>query len=388
MIDIPRILQVLRPAAGGMLGHLENLLEGLNQAGYELVIACPFEERTLRCLRAAGTLHLFPLDTGDGLRIGADPYTAGRLAKFLKRQRFDLIHAHGAKAGLIARLALMKSHLATPVIVSYHNEILPPNRHFHVRIMRLHAERLLKNRTSHFIAVSPSIQQELVEKILCPPHKVSFIPNGIQLDPNNDGQVPDLNNLLLWDKAQELFVIGTALRFTWEKGIDVLLDGFTHAVKVEPQLRLVLIGDGPQEDWIKEQIDARGLQEKIRLLGYIENARRLFSLFDAFVLPSRTEGWPLTIMEAMSAGIPVIASRVGGIPTLLADGEYGILVEPGDAQGLGEACMALARNPENARAAGQKAAAYARANFDTGKMVDHVQELYATAIGVNSINTR
>ena len=376
---ILRILQVLRPATGGMLGHVELLLSGLNEKGHDIIVACPVEEKSLHCLKAAGVFKMQPLDTGDDLRPWLDSLTIGKFARFLDANPFDIIHAHGAKAGLITRLALhLGRRQRSPVIVSYHNEISPPSRQGYKRQVRRHAERLLKKDTAHFIAVSPSIQRELIEEIGCPPQKVSFIPNGIYINGAEQTKLP----IQAWsDWPEDVFIVSTVARLTWEKGVDVLLEGFARAVKVEPRLRLVIVGDGPQGVWLRERIAAEGLGDQVRLLGYVENARSLLGAFDAFALPSRTEGWPLSIMEAMAAGLPVVASGVGGIPELVLGGQCGILVEPGEVNQLKDALVDLARDPIKARKLGQKAALHARKHFSAQIMVDRVHGVYQAIIG-------
>lgn len=385
MISIPRVLQVLRPAAGGMLGHVEILLKGLKQAGYDITVACPVEEKSLRCMQAAEVFKLLPLDTGDGLRFWLDPFVIRRFAGFLGRHPFDIIHAHGAKAGLITRLALnlRGSSGPWPVVISYHNEILPLSRHAQGRQMRRYAERFLRRNTAHFIAVSPSIQAELIEEIGCPLQKVSFIPNGIYIDGVEQASTHRIKDHLGW--PSDVFAVCTIARLTWEKGVDVLLEGFAGAIKIEPRLRLVIVGDGPKATWLRERVDAEGLSDEIKLLGHVQNARSLLPGFDAFALPSRTEGWPLSIMEAMAAGLPVVASRVGGMALLGLENECGILIDPGDTHQLKEALVALAKDPVWAQELGQKAALHARQHFDANTMVNRVHEVYQAVMGNGGI---
>lgn len=372
----------MRPAAGGMLTHLELLLKGLGQAGYELTAACPVEELVLQRLRAAGVFRILPLDVGDALRPWFDPLVIGKFARFLQEHPFDILHAHGAKAGLITRLALnWRSRLAYPVIVSCHNEILPDSRHPRYRRARWLVEKYLARYTSHFIAVSPGIQDELIRVIGCPPHKVSFIPNGIELpeSQNREGEAAvrsAYRALWGWPADSGSFVVGTACRLTWEKGVDVLLQAAGLAVGREPSLRFVIIGDGPMVDELQQAAASQGLGPFVSFLGYQEHARTMFPAFDAFALPSRSEGWPLSVMEAMAAGLPVVAARAGGPAYMIDSGRNGILVSPGDPQKLAEALILLARDREWAKELGRAAADYARRHFSAERMVSQVEMVY------------
>lgn len=382
MITISQILQVLRPAVGGMLTHVELLLRGLSQADYDITVACPIEEKLMQRIRAAGVSRILPLDTGDELRPWLDPLVIWRFSRFLHRHPFAIIHAHGAKAGLITRLALnYGSKLDYPVVVSYHNEILPASRHPQKRRLRRFMEKRLAEDTAHFIAVSPGIKEELIELIGCSPEKVSYIPNGIALselvDVDRGMEIRKTQRSLWgWPESPDTFIVGTACRLTREKGIDLLLVAAARAIKVEAGLRFVIIGDGPLGEELREAAQKMGLGDHVNFLGFCDTARNLFSAFDAFILPSRTEGWPLSIMEAMAMGLPVIATRVGGIPHIVEDGRTGILVEPGQIKELTEALNLLAGDRPLARRLGGAAADYARQHFDAKVMVSQVERIY------------
>lgn len=389
-----QILQVIRPAAGGMLTHLGLLLAGLNRAGHEITVACPIDEKMMQCIRDAGISRVLPLDTGDELRPWLDPLVVWRFSRFLHRHPFAIVHAHGAKAALITRLALnYGSKLDYPVVVSYHNEILPASRHPQKRRLRRLMEKRLINDTSHFIAVSPGIKDELIQDIGCPEERVSFIPNGISLEDldqvSRGVEVREKTRSTWgWPQHTDVFVVGTACRLTREKGIDILLQAAFQAVQVEPSLRFVIIGDGPLAEGFKEDARARGLCDYLHFLGFCDNAWNLFPAFDAFVLASRTEGWPLSIMEAMALGLPVIATTVGGIPEMVDSGKTGILVEPEDVNELSKALVRLATDRPLADKLGEAAAIRAREHFDANTMIAKVEAVYQQLLHGGPIRSR
>jgi len=390
VISIPHVLHVMRPAAGGMLTHLELLLKGLGRAGFELTAACPVDELVLQHMRAAGIARILPLDVGDAVRPLADPLIIGRFSRFLEEHPFDIIHAHGAKAGLITRLALnWRRRLPYPVIVSYHNEILPESRHVRQRRMRYLAERCLAGSTSHFIAVSPPIKEELITVIGCSPDQVSLIPNGIELpepESQEDWTAVRRTCRLRWGWPDETdgFIVGTACRLTWEKGPDLLIKAAELALARERSLRFVIIGDGPMAEELRQVARNLGILPFVRFLGYQRDARQLFPAFDAFVLPSRTEGWPLSLMEAMAVGLPVVAAGTGGAAYMVESGRTGILVRPGNAEELAEALILLARNKELAEKLGRAAAHHAYCHFSAEAMVARVKEVYDEVLSQTS----
>lgn len=363
-----------------MLTHVELLMAGLGQAGYDITVACPIEEQLMKHIRAAGVSRILPLDIGDDLRPCLDPLVIWRFSRFLRHHPFAIVHAHGAKAGLITRLALSK--LDYPVVVSYHNELLSATYHPQKRRMRAFVERRLAQDTDHFIAVSPTIRDELIQCIGCSPAKVSFIPNGILLDDSASEHVRvgarrTVRSMWGWPEGAGHFVVGTACRLTREKGIDILLAAASQAIRMEPTLRLVIFGDGPLASELEGKAQEGGLSEYVRFLGYCDRARELFPALDAFVLPSRTEGWPLSIMEAMAVGLPVIATRVGGVPHMVETGRTGLLVAPGEVDELAQALLVLARDRSLARRLGEAAADYAEEHFDVKTMVARVGDIYA-----------
>jgi glycosyltransferase involved in cell wall biosynthesis len=165
-----------------------------------------------------------------------------------------------------------------------------------------------------------------------------------------------------------------------EKGHDVLIDAAPRIVAAHPEVEFVFAGDGPQAAALVDRARARGIADRIQFLGQCRNVPEILASTDLFVLPSRTEALPNAVIEAMAAGLPVVASDVGGIPELIAHGTSGWLVPPGHSDALADAIVALLDDSALARKLGAAAADRVSREFGFGRLVDRMERLYLEAI--------
>jgi glycosyltransferase involved in cell wall biosynthesis len=202
-----------------------------------------------------------------------------------------------------------------------------------------------------------------------------LIPNGIPVDAfrspsidrerwrNKEGFTPE----------EILFVCVAWLRP--QKNPALLLESFRRGPASDPRARLLLVGTGPLRSELERQIVASGLQESVHLLGKREDVPEILNAADVFVLSSDYEGNPLSVMEAMAAGKPMICTAVGGVPELVEDG-CGLLVPPRDAQALSKAMNHILENPNARRSMGAKSARRAVEHFDLRAMTEAYEDLY------------
>jgi len=169
--------------------------------------------------------------------------------------------------------------------------------------------------------------------------------------------------------------------------------GIVHALRaltspgMPPQVRLDVIGTGPLLDALRHEAAALGVADRVRFHGFQRNILDWIAHLDALLMPSLHEGLPYTLLEAMSLGIPTIASRVGGLAEVLRHDETGLLVEVGDATGLAEALARLAGDPQVGRRLGEAAAREQRARYTLTRMVDDYLEVYREAAGGSLVPT-
>jgi len=169
-----------------------------------------------------------------------------------------------------------------------------------------------------------------------------------------------------------------------QKSYDVLIRAVATLRSKNPDVRLVIAGGGPERERLERLIDELGLADVVILLGRRLDVPNLLAGLDVAVCASAFEGSPLAVMEYMEAGLPIVATRVGGVPDLIDDGVHGLLVEPGDPDGLALAVEELLRDRERARALGVRARERRRREFDLDVMVANIEALYAELLSARS----
>jgi glycosyltransferase involved in cell wall biosynthesis len=172
------------------------------------------------------------------------------------------------------------------------------------------------------------------------------------------------------------FVVGSIGRLDRQKGLDVLVD----ALPSIPEAFALLVGDGPERQDLLERAAAAGLTDRLKITGWRENARDFLTALDVFVLPSRFEGFPQAVVEAMLAELPVVASDVGSVSEAVIEGQTGFLIPPSDAAALAEAVRRLRDDPELGRELGRRGRARALEEFSLTRMARGYEALYAEVV--------
>ena len=272
-----------------------------------------------------------------------------RLRSFLKKGGFDIIHSNLFTANLWGRLAAFG--LKIPFIVTVHN-IHSRHNPMQARI-EIFFDRLLVRTTNLLINVSKEVEASMLRDVGLPSTKLCTIENGIVFpEPGDLPSKQDARKSLgLSDTEQVLVVIG---RFAAAKNHITFIGSLPDVREKFPHLKVLLVGNGEKEEEIREAIRNSHLENTVILLGLRRDIPTILAASDILVIPSIWEGLPIVMLEAMAAGTPVIATRVGGIPDALTDGTTGILTTP-DAPSLSEAMIRglsdLPRMAEMARSA-------------------------------------
>lgn len=256
------------------------------------------------------------------------------LFRLIKENKFDVVHANaGIIPAILGKLLGVKVNIEIKHGVHYPDEVLqrlPIRKKIHEWIKQFFVD--------YFIAISENDKEKIVNYFSVKEEKVKVIYNGI-----------DEHRLLLYrktldiaDESSKIFItIGNIGRITFEKGHDILIEAFYKLTGVRENVRLVIIGAGDNVEAVKELIKKRNLTNKVILEGYKDNIFEFLRSFDIFVLTSRYEGVPYVILEAMSIGVPIISTKVGGIDNVLEDGRTGLLVQKDDVNGIFEAMLKL-----------------------------------------------
>jgi glycosyltransferase involved in cell wall biosynthesis len=336
----PRLLLAVDSLeVGGAERHVVDLALALHRKGYGVEVACSVAGGLSESLEAAG-VPVWPL-TGRLVKRRVSPAYARGIRRLLRGGGFDLVHAHIFASAAAAAIATLGKGL--PLVITEHTEASWQT--WRTRWISRWAHR----RARHTIAVSTPIERRLIERDGVPSDLVTLIPNAVIPAPD---ETPDSASTLP-DGWPEGPLIGVVARLQPEKGVANFLQAATRVSRIFPEAGFLVVGDGPLREELLSLVERLGISKRVRFLGYRTDSRALMGLMDVLVVPSLTEGSPLIVLEAMAAGIPVVASAVGGIPDQLRHGEEGILVPPDDPDALGEALGALLRDPAYARRLGE-----------------------------------
>ena len=296
-----------------------------------------------------------------------DARVVGRLAGLLRARHVDVLHAHLPYAGIVGRLA---ARLAGVRSVVYTEHSVPDRYHLATRI----GNRVTYRANAAVIAVSDDIRRTVLREIgsrRAP--RIETIPVGVDTSARPAVDRAACRRALGVDADQPMVV--NVARFSPPKAHDDLLRAARVVCAKRPETVFVLVGGGPLEAQVRAQASALGLTPHVVFAGVRPDALDIVASADVFVMPSRWEGLPLAMLEAMSLGIPVVASRVGGIPEAIRDGQEGFLVPPGDADGVAARVLDLI---DDADLRGRLGAAARRraADFSVARMVERIEALY------------
>ena len=344
---------------GGAERYVADLAIALRSRGWDVEVACSVAGAWAAPLRASNV----PVNVLAGSlvtrRLSLRYVRA--LRRLLVQGRYDVVHAHLYASAAAAAAAAPRN---TPLVLTEHTE--GPWRSWRARAV----SRWFYRRASHIVAVSTAIRNVLVDAYHVPPARIEVLPAIPALPLRPDAPQPG---------GERSAVVGFAGQLTPEKGADVFLRAASLVARVVPEARFVVIGDGRLRRELEALAGDLGLpEESVRFLGFRDDAADLIAGLDILAVPSRSDGTPLVVGEAMTAGVPVVASRVGGLPDQVTHRRTGLLVDPEDPEGLAAALVSLLLAPDEARQLGEAGRAYA-ARFSHAGLVDRMEEVYSEA---------
>ena len=242
---------------------------------------------------------------------------------------------------------------------------------------------MLYNRISRIIAISNAVREDVIRSNwISSPDKVITIYNGIDLEPYTDSSLTRKEaRIRLGLPVRDVFIFGTVGRLVETKGQEVLLKAFAQVHEQFSESWVVLVGEGRLESKLRGLATELNINERVVFLGYRTDIPEVLKAFDVFVFPSIAEGLGLALLEAMATELPVIASRVGGVPEILSSPELGTMVPPGSADDLASAMEAIYGMPEEKRnELGIILRERVLEGFSEEKMISAITEEYLTAM--------
>jgi glycosyltransferase involved in cell wall biosynthesis len=306
------------------------------------------------------------------------------IRNFLGQQKIKIIHTHGYKSNLYAIASSIRKDV--PRISTCHNWLGEGMK------MKSYAwlDKFFLNKFDRVIAVSDSVKKEILNYNISP-EKVLIINNGIKIERFDEHKWKN-NVRKEFGVEESSTVVGTVGRLSEEKGHINLLNAAEVVLRRYPKVVFLIVGDGPLREYLESR--ASQVAEKIFVkdgcsskpfifCGIRSDMPAIYSMMDIFALPSLDEGLPMSLLEAMASKKPVVATKVGAIPKVIEDGHSGVLIQPGDVNGLVNSIIDLLVNPKLAHELGRHARDKVEKEFSSKKMTEKYIDVYHDVLRVH-----
>lgn len=302
-------------------------------------------------------------------REGNDPSVIWRLARRLCQAEPDVVHTHGW--GTLVEGVLAAKLARVPIVV--HGE----HGTMETRSRNRWVQRCMWRFANQLLSVSHNHRQTLAQTFAVEPDRIEVIPNGVALDRfSMRAQKQAAAWRRQFDIPADHVVIGSVGRLVEVKQYHLLIKALAGLIRRGMPVSGVLIGDGPLRSALQAQVQRLGIADRLHFLGSRDDVPDVLPMLDIFTLCSRSEGMSNTILEAMAAGLPVVATAVGGTPEMVCDGETGCLVPPQDPQRLEAALLQLLGDAERRQRMGRRGRCRAETKFSLPAMVNEYEQLY------------
>ncbi len=345
------------------------LARSLAPIGYESVVGvfrnshCPHTEIAEAAKLEGLKVEIIPCD-GKVDRSAVDA-----IRRCLRIHSVDLVHTHGYKANLYGYWAARGT--GVPLVATYHLDW--PDRGLALRLYHL-LDRLVVRRFSKIAAVSEAVARSLRRSGI-PSARITTIDNGIDLSPFAQAR-PTLREEM---PQRPKMLIGLVGRLTSQKGCEYFLRAAQKVLVGFPEALFVLVGEGPDRIKLEALAQELNIRERVIFAGHREDMPGVYSSLDVLVLPSINEGLPMTLIEAMAAARPVVATPVGAVPKLVVPERTGLLANPRDPENLAAAIGRLISDPDLRRRLGADGQAWVMRRFSAGAMARKYVEIYQEA---------
>ncbi len=367
-----------RICVGGPALHSILLSEGLsrrNGSRYETTLIGGALEPGEKGMEDFAAARGVAFETVPSMRRAVNPMLDAQAvvetARRLRRVKPSIVHTHTAKAGAVGRTAARLA--GVPIVLhTFHGHVF--EGYFSDRKAKafIAAERALAKVSDRILAISKQQRDDLVDKYrIAPAHKVDVVPLGLDLDRFRADHPRGAFRAELGLAADTPLVVAVG-RIVPIKRFDVLLDAFARVLAKLPNAHLAIAGDGDPADRAALERQAAPFADRIHFLGWRRDLERMYADADVLALTSDNEGTPVTVIEALSAGLPVVATRVGGVEDVVSDGD-GTLVAPGDVEAIAAAIQRELTAPRRLSAPARDAVAQ---RFSHRRLVGDIEALY------------
>ncbi len=369
-----RVMQITHDLAlGGLQQVVVNLCRAIDREKFDVSVLC---------LRDFG--QFVPEIEKLGIRVycleqkesGTDYFSFLKVAKILKREKIDIIHTHNTQPFVDGTIASLMSSIKT-VVHTDHARDFPDKKRY------MFAEWLMSKFVYKVVGVSEHTTQNLIEYEKISKGKVLTILNGVDESTYNIAIDKEKKRKELGINRDGL-IIGLGVRLSEQKGVAYLIDAMPEVIKVYPDITLVVAGSGEIENELKRKVYDLGLTTNILFPGARTDIHELLKLFDLYILPSLWEGLPMTILEAMAAGCPIIATNVGGNGMAIENGFNGSLIEKENSKLLAYEILKLLKDKKLREMYVQNSIEIFRNKFSARIMARNYEKLYLRECDIDS----
>ncbi len=365
-----KVVEVIADSGlGGGSQHVLGILRHLDQTKFEPFLICPDGYLSNQASRIKGVvifhvlfkskfdlISLFELKGFlDKIRSSRDPF--GPMA----------VHSHGPRAGFFTSLILPRSAYKIYSEHLYYTDYHLKNRRNEI-IQKFFLKRAVRQ-SNLVITVSAAVRNFVIREKMAAPEQVTVIPNGIELQTPNSKP----RTIVAANRAP---VIGTIGNLNVQKGQIYLIEAMAKVIEKFPLATLEIIGEGEEREELETEVKRFELERHVTLLGRKENVEKYLCRWNVFVLPSIAETFGISILEAMGAGVPVVATKAGGIVDIIENKKNGLLVPAGNADALAKSIIEVLDHP--AMAAKLKRGGLERVkDFDWEKVIKEIEKVYS-----------
>jgi len=300
------------------------------------------------------------------LKKGYSYKSAEKIFRIIESKSVDITHTHGYKGNILLG-SIPKAKRPTPVISTIHGWT-SIRKFSKIWFYNLIDRMFLKNLDA-LVFVNKENQSSIR-------HKRKYVVENCISKLSFNLEIVSATDPDLVEQCKNAFVVGSISRLSEEKGIIYLLKALKKLINDDNNYKAIIIGEGLLEDHLREYIKTNKLTDKVILTGYKKNAYRFLQLFDVFVLPSLTEGLPMVILEAMQASVPIVATEVGGIPSILRNKIEGIVIKPSNSDELADAISLIKNNPKMAKEMTYRSLEKVQNKYSVEKMAKEYIKIY------------
>lgn len=357
---------------GGQARHVYDLAKGLLAREHNVTVACARPEAVSRLEKAGIPYKKYPFSSL------FDVATSWSLIRLIRAERFDIVHSHGVRAGLLGRLAakLAGGCYIVHTVHTMPEDVVPGKGVPGVVVKRIYriVDSWIGCWTDRIITVSNDLKRRTICRHVSN-DKITTIHSGVDVSEYSELAHAETGRHQL-RLPTGCKVVGTIARFTVQKNLDNLIAAARIVCSLRDDVYFVLVGDGPEYERLNQVAQKFGLGHKVFMPGYIRDIAKVLPGFNVFALSSIYEGHPLSVLEAMAAGLPVVATNVTGIAETVVSGETGYIVPVGDSEALANALLNVLADDNKAVSMGIAGRSRVVSLFSLDKMLREIEMIY------------